>query len=315
MAFSGSATTAKSPSLRNASLAGIGLMSIGIFAYSLNDAMGKWLVSTYAVPQIMFIRGVFAFAVLLPFLWRGRHTMLQTIQGQGLQLLRALAVVLDVTCFYAAVAYMPLANVMTYYLATPIYVTALSPLLLGEQVGWRRWTAVVVGFAGVVIALEHAGPSLGLPELIAFGGSLSFTAVTITTRKLRGTSETRLIVAQVTAPLLAGLLVTPFVWITPSPRDFVLLGLLGIVSMAAGLCVNRALKLAPASVVVPYQYAFIVWAVVFGNVFFSDIPKPRMLIGAAIIIGAGIFIFLREHSLARSEPRQVVAPIPKSDVI
>jgi len=284
---------------RNATLAGIGLMVLGIFAYSLNDVMGKWLVATYSVPQVMLIRGIFALAILAPFIRREGWKPFATMQQPGLQLLRGLTVIGDVTCFYWSVAYLPLADVMTYYLAGPIYVTALSPLLLGERVGWRRWTAVIVGFIGVLIALRPSADTLSLPALTAFCGSLSFSLLMITTRKLRGTSETVLITTQVVAPLLAGLIIAPFGWVPPSPRDFVLLGLLGVVSMSAGFCVNRALKLAPASVVVPYQYTMIVWAVIFGYVFFADIPRPETLIGATIIVGAGLFIFLREQAVAR----------------
>lgn len=303
--------TSRPRSLRHATLLGIGLMSLGIFAYSLNDTLGKWLVATYSVPQVMLIRGLFALAVLSPLLWRERRTLMNGIDRPLMQAVRALAVVLDVGLFYVAVVYLPLANVMTWYLAGPIYVTALSPLLLGESVGWRRWLAVIAGFAGVVIALAPTKAGLGLPELAAFGGSLAFAIVMITTRRLRGSSETVLIATQVAAPLLAGLVAAPFLWTTPSGVDFVLLGLLGIVSMVAGVCVNRALKLAPASVVVPYQYAFIVWAIVFGYLFFGDVPQPHMLVGAAIIIAAGLFIFLREQRLA--EATQPVLPAAKSD--
>lgn len=297
-------TLAAAPSApRNATLIGIGMMVLGIFAYSLNDAIGKWLVSTYTVPQVMAIRGLFAFAMLVPFLWSGRHGIFPaSLERPGLQLLRAIAVVGDVGGFYLAVADLPLATVMTYYLAGPIYVTALSPLLLGEHVGWRRWAAVIVGFIGVMIALDPSGAGLGLPEIAAFGSSFCFAMQMIITRKLRGTSETLLITTQVAAPMLVGFAMVPFAWVPPPPLDFVLLGLLGVVSMTAGVCVNRALKLAPASTVVPYQYTFIVWAIVFGYVFFTDIPQPRMLIGAAIIIGAGLFIFLREQRLTRSPP-------------
>jgi drug/metabolite transporter (DMT)-like permease len=309
MAPTDAALAPASPSPHRAAIMGIGLMIAGIFAYSLNDAMGKWLVSVYSVPQVMLIRGVFALAVLLPFLWRERYSVRRSVERPGLQAVRAIAVVLDVACFYAAVAYLPLANVITYYLAAPIYVTALSPFLLGERVGWRRWVAVATGFVGVVIALEPAGLSLGLPELTALGGSVSFAIVTVTTRKLRDTSQTFLIATQVGAPMLAGLLVTPFVWITPSSLDFALLGLLGVVSMAAGVCVNQALKLAPASLVAPYQYTFIVWGIVFGYIFFGDIPQPHLLIGAAVIIAAGMFIFLREQMLARAERAPPVPPV------
>jgi drug/metabolite transporter (DMT)-like permease len=289
---------------RNATLAGIGLMVLGIFAYSVNDVMGKWLVSTYSVPQVLLIRSIFALAILAPFIWREGRAAFTTMPRPGLQLLRGVAVVLDVTCFYWSVAYLPLADVMTYYLAGPIYVTALSPFLLGERVGWRRWTAVIIGFVGVLIALRPSADTLSLPALAAFGGSLSFSFLMIITRKLRGTSETVLITMQVVAPLVVGLIVAPFGWLQPSHLDFVLLGLLGVVSMSAGFCVNRALKLAPASVVVPYQYTMIVWAVVFGYIFFADIPRLQTLIGATIIVAAGLFIFLREQAAAQQRPAE-----------
>ncbi|MFC7396816.1 DMT family transporter [Chelatococcus sp. GCM10030263] len=289
---------------RNAPLVGIGLMVLGIFAYSVNDVMGKWLVSTYSVPQILLIRSIFALAILAPFIWREGRTAFMTMPRPGLQLLRGAAVVFEVTCFYWSVAYLPLADVMTYYLAGPIYVTALSPFLLGERVGWRRWTAVIVGFVGVLIALRPSAGTLSLPAVAAFAGSLSFALLMIITRKLRGTSETVLITMQVVAPLIFGLIVAPLGWLQPSRLDFVLLGLLGVVSMSAGFCVNRALKLAPASVVVPYQYTMIVWAVIFGYVFFADIPRPETLIGAAIIVAAGLFIFLREQAAARQRPAE-----------
>jgi drug/metabolite transporter (DMT)-like permease len=297
-------SSALSVPARNATLAGIGLMVLGIFAYSVNDVMGKWLVSTYSVPQVLLIRSIFALAILAPFIWREGREAFMTMPRPGLQLLRGVAVILDVTCFYWSVAYLPLADVMTYYLAGPIYVTALSPFLLGERVGWRRWTAVIVGFVGVLIALRPSADTLSLPALAAFGGSLSFSLLMIITRKLRGTSETVLITIQVIAPLVLGVVVAPLGWLQPSHLDFVLLGLLGVVSMMAGFCVNRALKLAPASVVVPYQYTMIVWAVVFGYVFFADIPRLQTLIGATIIVAAGLFIFLREQAAARKQPAE-----------
>src|SRR5262245_14847227 len=129
MAPTDAALPASSPSPHRAAILGIGLMSAGIFAYSLNDAMGKWLVSVYSVPQVMLIRGAFAFAVLFPFIWRERAFLREPVERPALQALRAIVVVLDVAFFYAAVAYLPLANVVTYYLAAPIYVTALSPFL------------------------------------------------------------------------------------------------------------------------------------------------------------------------------------------
>jgi drug/metabolite transporter (DMT)-like permease len=287
-----------SVSAGRAALAGIGLMIAGIFLFAVNDALGKWLVATYSVGQVLLIRSAAALVLLTPFIRRDAHTFAPAPRW-SLQILRAAFATIEVACFYWAVAYLPLAEVMTYYLAGPIFVTAISATVLGEKVGWRRWAAVLMGFAGVIVALRPGGATLAWPALIALAGSFSFALLMIATRYLRGTSDTVLVTTQTVGALAFGALAAPFAWVTPSPRDLALLALLGVVAMVAHACVNRSLILAPASTVVPYQYTTIIWAVIFGYLVFGDVPQPAMLAGAAIIIAAGLFIFLREQALAR----------------
>lgn len=298
-------TAAMTLSDRRAALAGIGLMTAGIFLFAVNDALGKWLVATYSVGQVLLVRSIAALFLLVPFIWRDRATFAQAPR-RGMQALRAILATAEVGCFYWAVTWLPLADVMAYYLAGPIFVTAIAGAFLGERIGWRRWTAVAVGFLGVIVCLRPGSASLSSPALIALAGSLTFSLSMISTRALRGTSDTVLVTSQTVAALMFGAMLSPFAWVLPPPRDMALLGLLGMVAMVAHVCVNRSLKLAPASTVVPYQYTTIVWAVLFGYLVFGDVPDAFMLVGAAIIIAAGLFIFLRERRLARrasfSEP-------------
>ncbi|MGI6245009.1 MAG: DMT family transporter [Pseudochelatococcus sp.] len=287
----------------NTTLAGIGLMVFGLFVFGINDVMGKWLVATYSVGQILLIRSVAALAVLAPFIWREGLASFRAIPHPRVQIVRALCGTADVALFYWAVAYLPLADVMTFYLAGPIYVTAMSALFLGERVGPTRWAAVLIGFVGVLIALGPSITTLSWPSLIALAGSLAFSGLMVTTRLSRGTGDVQLVTVQVAAALICGLIAAPFGWVMPDMPDLFALGMLGIVSMTAFLCVNRALKLAPASVIVPYQYTLIVWAVVFGYVFFDEMPKATTLLGAAVIVGAGIFLFFREQAQARMTAR------------
>jgi len=163
-------TTTAAP-LRSAVMAGIGLMLIGIFFFALNDALGKFLLSTYSVGQLLLVRSVAALVLLAPFAARGGLAAYRNAPRPGLQWLRAMFATLELAFFYWALAHMTLAEVMTYYLASPIYVTALSRLLLGEHVGWRRWSAVLVGFCGVMFALDPLGQSVSWPALIAIAGS------------------------------------------------------------------------------------------------------------------------------------------------
>jgi len=207
-----------------------------------------------------------------------------------------------------AVSYLPLADTVTFYLAAPIYVTALSAIFLKEQVGWRRWSAVAAGFIGVMIALRPSAATLTWPALIAIAGSLGFAVFLILTRMLRGTSDVVMVGGQFAAMLVVSAVVAPFGWINPGALDFGLMMVLGVVAMAAFACVNRSLKLALASVVVPYQYTMIVWAVALGWMVFGDVPDAFTLGGAAIIIAAGLYILWREQIVTRREP--VLAPPP-----
>ena len=292
-------SSAKSSPESRAALAGIALMAAGILLFAVNDALGKWLVATYSVGQVLLIRSLAALALLAPFIWRDRASF-AVAPRRGMQFVRAALATIEVACFYWAVAYLPLADVMAYYLAGPIFVTAIAGTLLGEPVGWRRWTAVTIGFVGVVVCLRP-GVAITWPALIALAGSLTFSLSMISTRTLRGTSDTVLVTVQTVAALVFGAALAPAAWVTPSLSDAALLALLGMVAMVAHVCVNRSLKLAPASTVVPYQYTTIVWAVTFGYLVFGDVPDAWMLGGGAIIIGAGLFIFLRERTLARRE--------------
>jgi len=280
---------------RDQALAGIGMMLTGIFVFALNDALGKWLVATYAVGQLLLIRGAAGLVFLAPFLGGGAWRQFRDAPRPWIQLLRPVFATLEVACFYWALATMSLADVMTFYLAGPIYVTAMSPFLLGERVGWRRWLAVLAGFGGVLIALGPSAGALTPAALIAIAGSFLFSVLMVCTRLVRGTSDLVLVTTQTVGSLVFGLVAAPFVWVPLDVRDTLLLILLGVTAMVAHMCINRALKLAQASVVVPYQYTTIFWAILLGYIFFGDVPRVSMVVGAVIIIAAGIYIFIREQ--------------------
>jgi drug/metabolite transporter (DMT)-like permease len=285
---------------RSARLAGIGLMLVGVCMFSLGDAIGKFIVASYSVSQLLLLRASVPLAILLALIWRQRAT-LPRLERPWLQLLRMVLSTAEVAAFFVAVVYLPLADVITYYLACPIFVTALSAIILREQVGWRRWSAVVVGFCGVLIALQPSAQTVSWPALIALAGSFSFAVLMIVTRSLRATPDIVLAATQFAGTFSVGLVLAPFAWVTPSLSALGLFVLAGCISIVALLCTNRSLKLAPASVVVPYQYSMIVWAVMFGYLVFGDMPSPATIVGAAIIICAGLYIFLREQQLGRGE--------------
>ncbi len=290
---------------RSARMAGIGLMLLSIFMFSFGDALGKFIVATYSVGQLLWLRACAALLVLAPMIWRHRAAFVH-IERPRLQLLRVALSTLEVAAFFLATVYLPLADVVTYYLACPIFVTALSAIVLREHVGWRRWSAVLIGFGGVLIALHPSAQTVSWPAMIALGGSLSFAVLMLITRSLRATPDIVLASSQFMGTFALGALMSPFGWVAPGVGSLGLFAAAGCISVCALLCVNRSLKLAPASVVVPYQYSMIVWAVMFGYLVFGDVPQPATIAGAAIIIGAGLYIFLRERKLGREEA--VVSP-------
>jgi drug/metabolite transporter (DMT)-like permease len=290
---------------RSAPLTGIGLMLLSILMFSCGDALGKFMVATYSLGQLLWLRACAALIVLLPMIWRNRADFTR-LERPWLQLLRVTLSTVEVAAFFLATVYLPLADVVTYYLACPIFVTALSAIVLRERVGWRRWSAVLIGFCGVLIALRPSSQTVSWPAMIALGGSFSFALLMLITRSLRATPDIVLASSQFAGTFALGAVMSPFGWITPDLGSLGLFAAAGCISVSALLCVNRSLKLAPASVVVPYQYSMIVWAVMFGYLVFGDKPSMATIAGAAIIIGAGLYIFLRERKLGRGET--VVSP-------
>ena len=290
---------------RSARLAGIGLMLAAVCMFSFGDALGKFIVATYSVGQLMLLRACAALVLLAPAIWR-RRAEFRRLTRPWLQLLRVVLSTLEIAAFFLAAAYLPLADVVTYYLATPIFVTALSALVLREQVGWRRWSAILIGFGGVLIALKPSVQTVTWPAMIALAGSMAFSGLMLITRSLRATPGIVLATAQFIGTLVFGIVVAPFGWVTPTWSHLGFFFAAGAISVGALLCVNRSLKLAPASTVAPYQYSMILWAVMFGYAVFGDVPQTATALGAAIIIGAGLYIFLRERELGRAEA--VVSP-------
>ncbi|AVH40242.1 DMT transporter permease [Agrobacterium tumefaciens] len=282
---------------------GVAVMLLGMLLFALNDAMGKWLVATYSQGQVILIRSAAALIILVPIVWRAGLSGLVRIERPGLQFARVFFSTAELFCFYFAVAALPLADVMTYWLAAPIYVAALSPFLLGEKVGWRRWTAIAIGFVGVLIALKPSSASLTSAALFSILGSAAFAFMMLSGRQLRNTPDTVLAFWQIIGAALAGIVavfITPSGWLpVQSSFDLAFLGLLGVVAMTAHVLVNRALKLADAATVAPLQYTLLLWAVIFGWLFFGDVPQTSIVVGAGLIVLSGLYIFFRENTLKR----------------
>jgi S-adenosylmethionine uptake transporter len=296
------------PSTSNKDGLGILMYLAGVFFFAANDALGKWLVHDFSVGEVMLLRSVGAVPVLLVVALVTRSSLVVHDQ-YGLHLLRIVCLAADSFSFYFATRSMPLADVMTFYMAAPLIITALSTIILREKVRWFRWTAVLVGFIGVVIALQPTGAAFTPAAFIALFGATMFGFSIVITRKLRAASWLPLVTWQFIGSGVIGAAVSSIGWVTPDPVSLALMFLVGIVSAACFVLITKALALAPASLLAPFQYSAILWAAVMGWLVWGDVPTTHIIIGNCVIIASGLVIFWRERRIHVSVSDKV-EPIP-----
>src|SRR5271166_2069644 len=242
---------------------GVALYLAGVFLFALNDALGKWLVADYGVGQLMMLRSIGSAFVLGPMVFALRPQLVG-VASPPLQILRVLCMATDTFAFYFATRTMPLADVMTFYMASPLIVTALSAPLLGEKVERFRWIAVAIGFAGVVIALRPTPQMFSWAAPLALFGATMFALGQTLTRELRGVHWLPLVLWQFVGSGLIGAATVPWAWTRPNAFDLGLMALVGVVSMVCYVFITRALALARAAVLAPLQYSAILWATLMG---------------------------------------------------
>jgi len=284
------------PAVSENHLAGIALMVAAMMVVPFMDALAKYLSDRYAVSQLTWARFFFHFAILAPIVLH-RHGRAALRPGRPLlQLLRSAFTLLATILFFAAIAHMPIADALALLFVSPMVVTALSPAILGERVGVRRWGAVVAGFAGALIILR---PGFGVAQpgsFLALGAGVSFAFYTLLTRKLAGGAPSLVTLAwtAVTGAVAMSVAVIPE-WITPPPEDFLMMAGIGAIAAGGHFLLIRAFDHAPASLLAPYSYSEIVMATAVGWVVFADFPDGWTWAGIAVIVASGIYISWRER--------------------
>jgi drug/metabolite transporter (DMT)-like permease len=290
--------------------------------FTIMSAMVRWASEGLPLGQIVFFRGAFAILpVVLIYAWRGElHTAMRTGRPMG-HVTRGLLGVLGMFLSFASLARLPLADVTAIGFAAPLITVALAAVILHERVRVYRWSAVAVGFVGVIVMLAphldvsrwtagNAEQTLG--AAFALANAFSSAASTIQTRRLTGSETNSAIVfyfSLITA--LFALLSWPLGWASLSLSQFTVLAMIGVLGGVAHLLMTESFRLAPASLVAPFDYTSILWAVLLGYFFFGDIPTPPIFIGAGIIIAAGLFVIWRERQLGlvRARPNVGGAPV------
>ena len=269
------------------------LLTMGLFVTM--DGLAKWLTQSYPVPQVIWARYAFHFGLLALFLnWRLVATL--RTRNLKLQIGRSLLLVATTTLFFFGISQVQLATASALMFVAPLLVTLLSIPLLKEQVGPRRLASVAVGFLGALVILRPGDELFDLAALLPLGAACTYAVYQIATRVLSAVDAplTTLVYTALVGAVLSSLVV-PFVWQTPDLLGWGVMLAVGGFGAVSQFCLIKAFQAAPASTVTPFGYSAILWATLYGWLLFAELPDSWTLIGAAVIVASGLYIWHREH--------------------
>lgn len=297
-------------------LKGIGFLIAGVFVFSLQDVIIKWISGSYPIHQIVFIRSIFA---IIPILFiahfEGGFHILST-RHHVLHLIRSLLMFTAYLCFYLSLAVLPLAETVSLFFASPLFITILAVIVLNEKVGIGGWIAVLIGFCGVIVMLKPGAEMINPAGLLALLAAFFYATVSIITRRL-GKTESGLSLAFY--PTMLYIVFSTVVaitvnyssltensdpnlvflvrdWQIPSQVDLFLLILTGLIAAGGFYFLSQAYRLAKPSTIAPFEYIAVPLSVVWGYVVWKDILEPQSIIGLVLIVGSGLYIFGRKKT-------------------
>lgn len=283
----------------NRPLQGMALQTAALMLFVAMDTVFKLLASHFPVAQLAWARFVFSALAVALFLRVTMGRLPWRSHAPVLQALRSLLLCGCTLFFSAALARIPLADATAVGFASPLITVALAALLLKERVGWRRWTGVAVGFAGVLIAIRPpflTGEPLHWAYLLPLGTAVMFAFYQILTRRLAALDDPRVTILHTgLAAAAATSLMQPFVFVTPSLAQWGALALLGVLGAISHGLLVLAYARAPASLLAPLSYTQLVWATLAGMLVFADWPDAITLLGAAVIAAGGVLIALPQR--------------------
>ena len=260
------------------------------------DGFAKYLSDDLPILQITWARYFFTVVFTLPVMLFFFKKQLVWSDKPKLQILRGLILLSANICFFYAISIISLAKALTLAFVAPLIVTAFSPVLLGEKVGFRRWTAVIVGFIGSLVVIRPGFVELNFASLAALGTGILYGFYLIITRKL-STSDNPLLTLLMTGMVGAILVsaIIPFYWVKPSLNQWSLMAGIGVFACIGHLFLILSLKFADASKLAPLGYTEIIPNVLIGYYFFSELPDNWTYVGLLIIILSGLYISRREY--------------------
>jgi drug/metabolite transporter (DMT)-like permease len=285
---------------RNQIPRGIAYMVASTVMFAGVNAIVKWELETYPIGEVAFFRSLFAFlAVAAMILPRAGLAVLRTRRYRE-HLQRGLSQFGSMTCMFVAFRMLSLGSAIAISFSAPLFTTLLSILILKERVGVHRWSALLLGFVGVlVITLPHAG-ALNYGAFFALANAVLISSVAIAIRRMSATESTEtLTFYQMSVITVCTVFLLPFGFTLPAWYDALALACAGAGNGIAQFWWTRSLSLAPPSSVVPFNYLSLVWATILGFAIWGDVPTPDLFVGSAIVVASGLYILWRETTRRR----------------
>ena len=261
------------------------------------DGFAKYLSADLPVLQITWARYFFTVAFTFPIMFFFYRNQLKWSDKPKLQIIRGLILLIANICFFYSISVISLAKALTLAFVAPLIVTAFSPMFLGEKVGVRRWSAVVIGFIGSLVVIRPGFVEINLASLAALGTGVMYGFYLIITRKL-STSDNPLLTLLLTG-IVGAVIITcimPFVWVEPTLSQWSMMAAIGVFACIGHLFLILSLKYADASKLAPFSYFEIITNIIIGYYFFSDFPDNWTFLGLFIIVFSGIYISSREKN-------------------
>ena len=286
----------------NSNMKGAALMTGCVFAYVINDAFMKLLFSEIALFQAVFLRSMITVPPVLVMAWVTKVTMRNlSNQDKRLILVRVVAEICTTIAFLTALKHMPLANVTAILQALPLAITMAAALFLAEPVGWRRWSAILVGFVGVLIVVRPGLEGFNVYSLSALVAIVFITVREIATRKLTSEVPTITVVLStaIGSALFAGIMMIGTEWRTVSAVSWLLIISAAVTVLIATLLSVMAMRTGEIGFVSPFRYTSMLGAIGLGILMFGDWPDQLTLVGTLIIVITGMYSFHRERRLTK----------------
>mgnify|MGYP001277969720 CR=1 FL=1 len=278
---------------------GIALMLLGFFILALNDATAKWLTASYPVSQVISLRStIVVFPIAIIIYLRGGIQAFKPTRIRN-HFLRSFCFICSTFFIITAFSLMPLADAIAFTFAGPLIVAALAPFFLKEIVGFRRWGAIIIGFIGIIFMTRPSSDAFQWTALVALGAAFWGALRDMVTRHISVEEPSDIILFYSTLAVIitGGFGSFFFPWNFPTLYDFVIFALAGILNGAAHYLLIEAHRWAEASILAPFRYSGLLWAVILGFIFWGDIPDAWLLVGSALVIISGLYILKNESKI------------------